>query len=238
MQQNVVNSKTKNENKMKYLKYIYFLFFINFCLSGINAQSNDLLSVEETVSLAKTAYFDFIPEEDMLKRKLMNPDAKPILYNILNDQKQKEFWAQVIGAFAEIGEKEDIPLLIDFLRKREGMIDNYEFRATLMIFDVLGAMVYKEVNEADYVLNQMLVPEYWGKMNFTIFNKQPESYYSFENYMVVRVLYGYAYSKKQDFDLIVANTLNSIGNSDKKELFAFEAENIIEFYEEILKLSY
>ncbi len=206
------------------------------CFNLTYSQSKkEYISVEETIELAKKAYFDHAPDEDIAKSKRANPSARPFLYKILMDTTQKKFWPQVLGAFAYLGQDDDAVKLENFLKQRRGILYGDEYRATMMVFEVLGSMCARGSTTAKALQQKMFSAEYWNNSQFSRYpNETPAE---FRDNMILRAIRGYAYSGDPGFEAIV-DTISQryfllVSGSEQKTVMKKKLEDIKQFNRQI-----
>lgn len=221
---------------MSAIRFSILLWFV-FLSSLLRINAQDLLTIEETIELAKKTYFDHVPIEDIEKSKRANPAARPYLYAILNDTSQKIFWPQVLGSFAYLGQDEDVATLEKFVRGRKGIVQTDEYRAVSMFFTVLGEMGNRGIDKARQLHKTMLMPEYWEKMNFSVDKNIPAESPEFKSTMTMIALRGYAYADDPDFEKVADSVYKRISgivnNEERKKIFRNNLDNIKQFNRQV-----
>lgn len=221
------------------MRLYLLLFILTICGSKVLVAQNsqNMLTVEETVLLAKTTYFDHIPEEAIAKTNRANPAARPFLYQILSDSTKKGNWPSVMGSFAYLGQEEDVEKLNKFLMERKGLLVRDDYSTAMMVFDVLGAMASRGIAPAKELLKSMTIPTYWTNVHFFLFVNPPANYPDFTEYMALHALQGYIYVNDPAFLSFAAGTYQQIYNSTKstkqKETVRKLYENVLQMHKEI-----
>src|SRR5688572_8785013 len=121
---NVTHLKTKVMVMMN--RAIIFSAFLTVFLQTKGQAQDSLLTVEQTVEFIQRVYVDMVPQEAIEMSRRANPAARERLYQILNDPGKMDIWPQVVGAFAYLGRREDVPRLENFLQKRQGTLKGSE----------------------------------------------------------------------------------------------------------------
>lgn len=183
---------------------------------GDDQEVNEL-SVEETVGAA------FVPPSTEGGGYLWNlyarasPHAKEPLYQILNDSSQVEYHPAVLHMLGFIGDSEDAKRLEELLTTRyAGVLDGNERSTAIAVLDSLGLMYGQNVEKAGEILNRMLNPGYWRKVNFRWRSGDIDAPPGFVYESLAHVLTGYALSQREDLNEKTANVLAHIDDAEIK----------------------
>jgi hypothetical protein len=220
------------------LNFLLLLAGVMLCIPGCEGSTptgdkEELLSIEETVDLAKRGSCGPVSAAELRRRARANPAARPALYRILSDETQKTHWPPVVAFFALIGQDDDVDKLIEFVRNRRGVLQGGEYGAVVQVSNALGGMAARGCTKAHETLDKMITPSYWAGMNFRLYSKRPEGYPTFENAMVARVLIGYAYANDPQLPDKARALLKKIRDAEQRKIMGQKVEDAIAYYEAV-----
>jgi len=162
--------------------------------------------VEETIGVVfdTSAGGGFGTRWNLLSRA--NPEAKPILYRILANERAAFYHRNVWSMLGYIGDGADVrnlerSLLTDF----SGVLTDGEGRVLRAKFDCLGLMCRRGIPEAEVAVDRMLLAEYWREILFKWFDDSVKEKPPFEYFSIASVMRGYALSGNDDVERKIAS---------------------------------
>ncbi|MCY3017809.1 MAG: hypothetical protein NTW87_02090 [Planctomycetota bacterium] len=206
-------------------------------LSALAAQESDgqLLSVEETVKLAKTILLAPANTAYLSRVRKANPAARTDLYSIVADKRQKEYWSQIVGFFAHIGQSDDVPRLVDFVNQRSGLLDAGEASAVQCAFVALGGMAARGVEDARAQLDTMMSPAYWRGKQLRLSPVRPGQLTP-EYELVSAVIAGRVAALEKDFPVKAAAVLQEIEGDEQRALMRRAIESSVQAHREAVQM--
>lgn len=154
------------------------------------------LSVDETLGLVF-----IIPEEGFPWHAYQhaNPDAKATLCKMLASRKVEKYHGNVWRALGVIGDAEDVAEIESAVKAYKGLLKPHERDAIRGMFECLGMMSLRGVEEADRLVERMAKLQYWHEAGFQWFpfevvQKHPEGRYEHLSWL----LFGYGIAGKQE----------------------------------------
>lgn len=174
--------------------------------------TNHPLSVEETLGAV------FLGEPAFNVYRLANKEAKPTLYEWLNNRNAEECHPAILWILGFIGDETDVKRVEQVLTTRfSGELTKTEQATIQAAFGSLGIMARREVNGAAESLGDMLRPSFWGKSTFRwpAVERAGKTTHNYET--VAWAFLGYALSGKPDLETRVAAILADISEPEAKK---------------------
>jgi len=198
-------------------------------LAGSARGEGDMLSVEETVALAKRVSDGGSSPARFALARRANPAARPVLYRILADPEQRRHWPAIVAFFGWLGQAEDVPKLVRFVESRKGSFAAFEGTAVIEVGRTLSVMTARGVPSAKNAVEKMIRPDYWRDLGFDAPAARGKGGLSMANTLAVRYLFGYAYSLDPTFEKKARKLLHGIEDPAQNELMGRQIERAIQF---------
>lgn len=220
---------------------IYLYFIIGACIIKVFGEEQadikrGLLTPQQTVG---AVYMPLGPETgphwNLYKRS--NPEAEDALYRILEKDNLNELHPATIRILGFIGDKDDADYLEALiLNKYKGFLTPYMNESARAIFESLGIMKGRGVDNAERILNRMMNPDYWRGAEFRWFTDDIKAKPGFVYESISRALHGYAMSRPNDLDVKVGGVLNEINNAELKKYMEWriDPDRLMKFSESAL----
>jgi len=167
------------------------------------------LTVDQTVGAV------FQPHAVCYAFKLGQPDAKATVYRILANERLVDYHENALFLLAFLGEGEDAKHLAQRVTSISGHVSG-KAGMVQTVFQCLGIMSGRRIDDATRILDQMLTYEYWEKYNLQWFVPPQEDAFSNADNTIRLVFHGYLFSRRQDHGERIQDVLSQITNQRRR----------------------
>lgn len=172
----------------------------------------EVLSVEETLGAVLVR-----PEEGLPWNmyRHANKDAKNALFRLLANKKAEEYRPGILRVLAYIGDGSEVDKVQDAVfHGLSGLLTQHQRQSMIALFQALGIMSGRGIQEAETALKRMASLSYWERTKFRTrpASKEIKSKPGFEHQheAVAWVLAGYGLSGKRDLAELCTSVLTRI----------------------------